>query len=207
MCAIAGRYRTMGGMSEQLPENPDGHPILAGLIALAGVAVAVGVVLGLVVLAGTSVLGLGGEEEGGTTTSERSMYLPKPKKTPAATAPAYTLAPADDESEVSEESDKPSKKPSASKSPRTQITLSASTTTSAPMEQFDLTGVYPGGEGAILQVQRFEGGAWTDFNATGSVSGGTFQIPIYTSLGGVNRFRVVDSDTELESNEIRITIG
>lgn len=197
-----------GGMSEQLPENPDGHPIVAGLVALAGVAVAVGLVIGVVVLAGTSVLGLGSDEGTSTTTSERSMYLPKPQKTPTETAPEYTLAPVEGgESSSEDASDEPSSEESESEAPRKQITLSASTTTSSPMEQFDLTGVYPTGEGAILQVQRFEGGSWVDFNATGSVSGGTFQIPIYTSQGGVNRFRVVDSDTELESNEIRITIG
>lgn len=193
-------------MSEQLPENPDGHPIAAGLIALVGVAVVVGLVLGLVVLAGTSVLGLGGESEESTSTSERSMYLPKPERTPKETEPQVTLAPGESESSASGESEA-SEKPSKSESPRKQITLSASTTTSAPMEQFDLTGVYPSGEGAILQVQRFEGGAWADFNATGSVSGGTFQIPIYTSQPGVNRFRVLDSDSGLESNEIRITIS
>lgn len=196
----------MVGMSEQLPENPDGHPILSGLAALAGVAVVVGLVLGLVVVAGTSVLGLGQDGATSTSTSERSMYLPKPQKTPTETAPQYTLAPVGGAGSHTP-TKKPSVKPTESASPRKQITLSASTTTSAPMEQFDLTGVYPSGEGAILQVQRFEGGAWVDFNATGSVSGGTFQIPIYTSQSGVNRFRVVDSDTELESNEIRITIG
>lgn len=193
-------------MSEQLPENPDGHPIAAGLIALVGVAVAVGLVLGLVVLAGTSVLGLGGEAEEGTSTSEATMYVPKPQKTPKDTDPAVTLAPGETESDPAGESG-PSESPSESESAREQITLSASTTTSAPMEQFDLTGVYPSGEGAILQVQRFEGGAWVDFNATGSVSGGTFQIPIYTSQAGVNRFRVLDSESGLESNEIRITIS
>jgi hypothetical protein len=192
-------------MSEHLPDEPDGHPILAGLIALAGVAVVVGLVLGLVVIAGTSVLGLGADSESTTSTSERSMYLPRPEKTPTATAPVYTLEPVPSGS--SEPSRSSSPRPTKSASPRKQISLSASTTSAGAMEPFDLTGVYPGGEGAILQVQRFESGAWTDFNATGSVSGETFQIPIQTSLPGVNRFRVLDSDTELESNEIRITIG
>ena len=41
------------------------------------------------------------------------------------------------------------------------------------MEQIDLTGVYPGGEGAILQVQRFEDGSWDDFPVAVSVSGET----------------------------------
>jgi pyruvate/2-oxoglutarate dehydrogenase complex dihydrolipoamide acyltransferase (E2) component len=192
-------------MSEQLPDRPDGHPIVSGLIALAGVTVAVGLVLGLLVVAGSSVLGLGGESDTGTSTSERSMYLPKPQKTPTETAPEVTLAPGASGSAEPERT--ASSEPTESASPRKQITLSASTTSASAMEQFDLTGVYPSGEGAILQVQRFEGGAWADFNATGSVSGGTFQIPIYTSQAGVNRFRVVDSDSGLESNEIRITIG
>lgn len=194
-------------MSEQLPENPDDHPIVAGLVALAGVAVAVGLVLGLVVIAGTSVLGLGGGGGEGTSSSERSMYLPQPQKTPSETTPELTLEPEATASGSAEPGGGPTKKPTRSASPRKQITLSASTTSASPMEQFDLTGVYPTGEGAILQVQRLENGAWADFNATGSVSGGTFQIPIYTSQPGVNRFRVLDLDTRLESNEIRITIG
>jgi hypothetical protein len=76
-----------------------------------------------------------------------------------------------------------------------------------PMQQFDLTGVYPGGEGAILGVQRFQDGQWVDFPATGSVSGGSFQIPVQTSKSGVNRFRVVDSDSDLKSDDVRVTVG
>ena len=81
-------------MSEQLPEGPDeGHPIVAGLVALVGVGLAVGVIIGLVVLAGTQVLGLGEDDGGGGATSERSMYLPRPQKTPQASGPEITLAP------------------------------------------------------------------------------------------------------------------
>ena len=75
------------------------------------------------------------------------------------------------------------------------------------METFDLTGVYPGGEGSILQVQRFTGGSWRDFPVTASVSDETFQTSVATSYSGPNRFRVVDTDTGLESNEVRVTIG
>ena len=74
------------------------------------------------------------------------------------------------------------------------------------MQRFDLTGVYPTGEGAILTVQRFENGGWQDFPATGSVSGRTFQIPVETSRSGPNRFRVVDSATGLKSGEVRVTV-
>ncbi len=191
-------------MSEQLPEGPE-HPIAAGLAALIGVTVAVGLILGLVVLAGTKVLGLDGGSDSGSSSGGRSMYLPRPQKTPSETAPQITLAPEDESSSTA--SSTPSNKPTATKSSRKQISLSSSTTQAAPMEQFNLTGVYPGGEGAILTVQRFQDGSWQDFPATGSVSGEAFQIPVQTSQPGPNRFRVVDSDSGLQSNEIRVTIG
>lgn len=191
-------------MSEQLPERPDErHPIAAGLVALAGVALVVGLILGLVVVAGASVLGLGGDGSGGGAGSERSMYLPRPEKTPAASGPEITLAPGQSTPASSGTTTEPTK----SKSPRKQITLSASATSAGPMETFDLTGVYPGGEGAILQVQRFTGGSWRDFPVTASVSDETFQTSVATSYSGPNRFRVVDTDTGLESNEVRVTIG
>ncbi len=191
-------------MSEQLPDRPDErHPIATGLVALVGVALVVGLILGLVVLAGTRVLGLRGDESSGTGGSERSMYLPRPEKTPAASGPQITLAPGESTPPSSGSAAAPTK----SASPRKQITLSASVTSAGPMETFDLTGVYPGGEGSILQVQRFTGGSWRDFPVTASVSDETFQTSVATSYSGPNRFRVVDTDTGLESNEVRVTIG
>ena len=88
-----------------------------------------------------------------------------------------------------------------------QITLSAGQTSVAPMEQIDLTGVYPGGEGAILQVQKFSGGAWQEFPVTAVVSNETFATFVQTSFQGVNRFRVVDNDTGVASNEVKGTVG
>ena len=205
--APLGRVPDNEHMSEQLPEGPrEEHPVAFGLVALVGVAVVVGLVLGLVVLAGTQVLGLGGGSDSAASSSERSMYLPAPEKTPAASGPEITLAP-EPGSSGKKDGPKSSGKPSKSESPRKQISLSASTTSAAPMEQFNLTGVYPGGEGVILTVQRFQDGSWQAFPATGSVSAETFQIPVQTSQPGANRFRVVDSDSGLESNEIRVTIG
>lgn len=197
----------MGRMSEQLPDRPDdeGHPIVAGVIALVGVGLVVGLILAVVVLVGTKVLGLGDGGSAGSASGEHSMYLPKPQKTPTPTDAQITLEPGTTptESDASSPSDDPSK----SKSPDKEISLSSSVTSVGPMEQFTLTGVYPGGEGAILQVQRFQGGEWTDFQATGSVSDETFAIPVQTGVPGMNRFRVVDTDSGLQSAEVRITIG
>lgn len=194
-------------MSEQLPERPDReHPIVAGLVAPVGVAVVVGLVLGLLVYAGSRVLGLGGDGGGDSTSADRSLYLPTPSETPTASGPQITLAP-EESSSGGGHPGGPSKSPSASKSSDKEISLSSSTTSAGPMQQFNLTGVYPGGEGAILTVQRFQDGSWQDFPATGSVSGETFQIPVQTSQPGVNKFRVVDSDSKLQSNVVKVTIG
>ena len=75
------------------------------------------------------------------------------------------------------------------------------------MEPIDLTGSYVGGEGAILQVQQFEDGAWADFPVTVPVNGDSFTTYVQTGDTGLNRFRVVDSETGEESNEVRIQIG
>lgn len=189
-------------MADKLPDRlSEEHPIIAGLVALVGVGLVVGLVIGLVVLAGTKVLGVGGDEESAAGNGRATLYLPTPSKTSEGTDPQITLAPGE---ETSSESESPSKSPS--ETPDREITLSASTTEAGPMEQFQLTGVYPQGEGAILTVQRMQDGSWVDFPATGSVSGETFQIAVQTSKSGVNRFRVVDTDTGLESREVRVTV-
>ena len=193
-------------MAEQLPERPsDGHPIAAGFAALIGVALVVGLILGLVVLAGTKVLGIGEGSDSTSTGAERSMYLPMPEKTPTASEPEITLGgePQQPEAGGSGKPDKPGK----SETPDRQITLSASASAVGPMQQFDLTGSYPGGEGAIVQVQRAVGDEWLDFPATGAVSGESFTIPVQTSQPGVNRLRVIDTDSGLKSNVVRVDIG
>ena len=180
--------------------------MLTGLLALVGVAVAVGLILGVVALVGTKVLGLDGGASSSQAAAERSMYLPKPSRTQQPSGPLITLAPGETQP-AAPSSSAPPKKPTKSKSPKTQISLSAGETAVSPMQQIDLTGVYPGGEGAILQVQRFTDGGWQDFPVTVSVSNETFSTYVQTSQGGVNRFRVVDTDTGLQSREVRITVG
>ena len=190
-------------MADEMPDRPSGeHPIVAGLVALVGVGLVVGLVIGLVVLAGTKVLGIGGGDEDSTANDRASLYLPTPSKTSAATDPEITLAPG----ETSSGSDATASE-SPSKTPEREISLSSSTVEVGPMEQFNLTGVYPKGEGAILTVQRFQDGSWVTFPATGSVSGEAFQIAVQTSKSGVNRFRVVDTDSGLESGEVRVTVA
>jgi hypothetical protein len=180
----------------------ENRPVVAGLVALAAVAVAVGLVAALTVVAGAHMLGLGGGhtaavagEEGGT------MVVPKPEKTPPASGPSITLG-----SEPTSSGPTKTNKP-AFHEPKSRISLQTGQTSVAPMGRIDLTGTYPGGEGAVLNVQKLSNGTWQDFySVSATVTNGTFSTWIQTGTPGVNHFRVIDSDTDKASNEVRVTI-
>lgn len=197
----------MGGMADRLDEQGSReHPVAYGLVALVGVGVVVGLVMGLAALAGARVIGVGEPATESTGGGEASMYLPKPERTKPNTDPQLTLAPGEEAPPSAAESD-PEESESTAK-PEKAISLSVGQTTVAPMQNIDLTGVYPGGEGAILQVQRFENGAWVDFySITASVSNQTFATYVQTGQPGVQRFRMMDTSTGEASNEVKVTVG
>ena len=175
--------------------DTENRPVLTGLIALVGVSVAIGLLGGLAIMIGVNATGIGGT----TTASEDSgtpstFELPQPSDTGSS-------APAPDPVEPS-----PGTEPTT-EAPAEGIPLSATQQSVSPMQQIDLTGTYQGGEGAILQVQRLENGAWSDFPVTMSVSGGTFATYVQTSRTGPNKFRVVDTDTQVTSNEVTVAVG
>jgi hypothetical protein len=178
------------------------RPVLAGLLALVGVAVAVGLVAAVAVLGGAHLLGLGGgRAEGGVDGAGATMYLPKPHKTQPASGPSITLGSSATESSPT---NTPTLNPNK---PKKRISLQAGEQSVAPMGRIDLSGTYPGGEGAVLNVQKFSNGSWQDFySISASVTNGTFQTYIQTGTPGPNRFRVIDSDTQLASNPVKVTI-
>jgi hypothetical protein len=182
------------------------HPIAAGLLALLAVGLTVGLILGGAALGATQLLGVGEEDSASDDSSSgASLYLPQPSKTGRPDGPLITLAPTGQGTGESEPTT-PDSEPSESESKESAISLSAGQTEVGPMEPIDLTGVYPGGEGAILQVQQFEGGKWTDFPVTSSVSNETFTTYIQTGAIGLNRFRMIDTDNGKTSNEVRVRI-
>ncbi len=177
------------------------RPIVFGLLALVGVAVAVGLVASVAVVLGAHVLGLGGGNaavvagDGGAT-----MVVPKPVKTQPADGPSITLG----SNPTAQDSDS---QPPKIKKPKTQISLQAGQTSVSPMGRIDLTGTYPGGEGAVLNVQKFSNGTWQDFySISATVTNGTFSTYIQTGTPGMNRFRVIDSDTHRASNQVKVQI-
>ena len=176
----------------------EGHPIISGLAALIGVGVVVGLLVSGAALAASSMLGLGGDDGDGTASSQQSMYLPKPSDTESASGPQITLQPGQET---------PSGTATTEAPPEFPISLSAAATEVGPMEEIYLTGVYPGGEGAVVQVQRFENGKWDDFATVDAVvSGETFSTYVQTAHVGVNKFRVRDTDTQAVSNEVRVKV-
>lgn len=177
----------------------ENRPVLTGLLALVGVAVAVGLVAALAVVAGAHVLGLGGGHAAVAGDSGATMYLPKPQKTKPADGPSITLGSNPTQSGTT-------KTPTIHK-PKKRISLQSGETSVAAMGRIDLTGTYPGGEGAVLNVQKFSNGSWQDFySISATVTNGTFSTYIQTGTPGNNRFRVIDSDTHLASNPVSVTI-
>lgn len=193
------------GVDDDLqPRDRGEHPVLSGVIALVGVAVVVGLILGGGALAATKVLGVDGETTSADDASaSETLYLPPRERTGESTGPYITLAPGATEAPGS---GLPSVPATPTKHADT-ITLSAGQTAVGQMEPIDLSGTYPGGEGSILQVQQYQNGAWADFPVTIPVDGDSFSTFIQASAIGPNRFRVVDTDTDLASNEIRVKIG
>ena len=175
--------------------DSENRPVLTGLIALVGVAVAIGLLGGLAVMVGVKATGIGDTSSASDDSGTPSTFqLPRPSDTGSS-------APAPDPVEPSPGTD------TSSEAPAEAISLTAVQQSVSPMQQIDLTGTYQSGEGAILQVQRFENGAWRDFPVTMSVSGGTFATYVQTARTGPNKFRVVDTDTEVTSNEVTVTVG
>lgn len=195
-------------MSEQLPdEAPDRsesrvRPVVWGLVALVAVAVLVGGVLAIGANVATKVTGLSASGDGATAsaTQRETLYLPEPTE---AGEPSDYVSLADvpePKLPSSTFSDKPKK-------PKTEITLFAAQDSVGQMEQIDLSGSYVNGSGAVLRVQQFKDGGWSDFPVTVPVNGDSFATYIQASALGENRFRVLDTDTGKASNEIRVTIS
>ncbi|MGD9961561.1 hypothetical protein [Nocardioides sp.] len=179
------------------------RPVLTGLIALVAVAAVVGLLLGGAALFGTRILGLGGDQDAtGAATGGDSLYLPTPSPTAEGTGPLITLAPGDPTPTTSAPASSPTKKP------KREIKLVAGQASVGSFDEIDLSGSYPLGEGSILQVQRLENGTWVGFYSVSvTVTNGSFSTFVQTSRTGVNKFRVVDSDTDTKSNAVSVKVG
>ena len=192
------------------------HPIAAGVTALVAVAVGVGLIVGMAMFVGVNLMGLGGGGAPGDQATDpdagASLYAPPPKPTKTATGPAITLH-ASPTSTPEKQGASTSTSPSPSKTVaarpvKKEITLQAGTVSAKPMERIGLSGIYPGGEGAILRLERNDGHGWEDFGIPDiPVRGEQFSTVIQSGRVGKHQFRVKDVDTGTYSNPVTVTIG
>lgn len=169
--------------------------LVIGLSALLAIGVLIGGIFAVIAVKAADYAGIG--EDRGTsspapilpTTGDRTSTAP-----PTTTATEPTTPP------------KPTKP--TKRKPQHPITLTASPPSVGSFERVNLSGRYPGHDGARLQVQRSLGsGPWADFPIDTSVSDGGYATYIQTSMLGVNHFRMLDKTTGAMSNVATVTIG
>lgn len=190
----------MGGMARNDDEDaPWTRQLLVGVAAVAVVALLIGGIVSVVALGAAKVTGIGSARP--SATAKPSLYLPSEQ--PTTKVDPYP---------------EPSGGPSASSS---ATTPGPSTATAKPLaiklrasppevvagERITLTGSYRGHDGARLQVQRYDGGAWGDFPVQTTVAGGEFSTYITTSRTGINRLRMADPAGDVTSQVVRVTVG
>lgn len=191
-----------------MPSPDEKHPIIAGLIALVSVTAAVGVIVAVAGVLGSHLVHPSAAGNSGTLGDGASLYAPMPKPTKAASGPLMTLS-ANPSGSSSASSSPSATSSSSSAKPSKKISLSASVVSASAMQQFTISGTYPGGEGHIVRLQRkMPGSGWGTFGIPDmDVQGGQFSSSVQTGHTGQNLFRVKDVDTGLTSNTVRVTIG
>ncbi len=182
-------------------DAPWTRQLLVGAGALVAVALVIGAVVSAVALGAARVSGINDARP--TASATPTLYMPsdEPTTTPEPFPDPEGPTTSGDPSPSPDEPSGPPKKRAKT------ISLQAFPQRVGPNGRINLTGVYQGGgEGARLQVQRFES-KWVDFPVSTSVSGGVFKTYVYSGREGANRFRVVDTGTDRASNAVRVTIG
>lgn len=175
------------------------RPVLVGLAAMAGAALVVGLVIGLVLAGAANVGGLGSSGSADAS-GDATLFIP-PLVPTTSSAPSAPTSSSD-----SPESGKTHKKKHKKKK-EPALTLSAFPQKVAPSERINLTGAYRDGEGVVLQVQRLENGSWHDFPVKATVRGGIFTTWVQTGRAGENRFRVYDPAADRASAPVTVTVG
>lgn len=191
----------IGAMALRGDEESGLRQVLLGLGALVVVTALVAGIVSAVALGAARLGGLG-ETSGGGPAAQPSLYFPTGEPTTRPQAYPDPVGPSKDPTEEQTE-ETPDPRPDRKSR---KITLQAFPLEVGPGERITMTGVYPAGEGATLQVQRRENGQWTDFPVSATVSGGTYSTYILTSRSGKARFRMADKALERASNVVTVTI-
>ena len=168
--------------------------LLVGLSMLLVIAVLLGGILAVIAVKAADYVGLG--NGAGLSTSSPGPILPTTGDATHTPAPSTNTPPS------TTTTPKPHKT-------RSGLTLTASPKSVASFGRINLTGSYPGHDGAAVQVQRaLKNGPWQDFPVSPTtVSGGSYATYVQTSMVGINHFRMVDVVTGKASNIVTVRIG
>lgn len=171
--------------------------LVIGLSALLAIGVLIGGIVAVIAVKAADYAGIG-DDRGNSSPAPILPTTGDATKTATPTIPTEPTTP---------KTPRTPRTPTRSK-PHHAITLTASPTRVGSLERINLSGRYPGHDGATLQVQRSLGaGPWADFPVDTSVSTDTYATYIQTSMLGVNRFRMLDKTTGKTSNVATVKIG
>ncbi len=187
------------------------NPIASGLVALVAVAVVVGVLAGIAVLAGTRMLGVsggGGGSSSGEAGGGASLVMPPPVPTQRQSDPLITLAPTQEPTQTT--TAEATRTPAAAKTTdgEPQLVLTVTPLSVASGEEVMLSGTYVRGEGSVLDIwYSVEGGPWEEFGLDVNVSGSIFQINVQTWKTGDIRWQVRDESSGRKSEPVTVHYG
>lgn len=175
--------------------------LLTALLAMAGVALLVGLALAGAAMTVFNVFGVG--ETGASAAGgggDATLYLPRYHPTKSVASDLGLPTPVESETPSDEPTDEASRQVD-------QIMLTVAPRSVGPGERINFTGSYVNGEGVALQIQRKEGRTWTDFPVTATVRGGVFSTWIQTTRTGDSPFRMYDEQADRASNVLVVSVG
>lgn len=181
-------------------------------LTVAGIAVVIGLAIGGLTAGAIYMTGVLPEAQP-TPTPTESVHGEDSTPSPSlkTSAPEDSASPSPRQTSRARAKPTPSKtsEPTKTREPERKrpIRLQASASSVGSFEQVTLSGRYPGGNGTTLQVQRREGGSWTSFPTSATVSDGTFSTYVASGQSGPNAFRVVDPSTGRASNVVVVNVS
>jgi hypothetical protein len=187
-------------------EDPVGarnRAILFGLVTLVVLGIVIGLSVGIIGSRAVDSTGLDDVRAPNNPAGPTDDPIEDFTAGPTPTEDTFEPATPDEPTETTEPSPT---EPSKTRDPR-EATLNASPLQANTSEQVSLTGRFPGlGAGILLQVQRREGGVWTDFPVTMTTDhGGVYSTWIITGHTGANRFRI-KSETGVSTPTVIVQI-
>ncbi len=183
-------------MTNHEPDPERQEQIASAVAKVIGVALALGLVIGLGTWVLVKAVGLDSVESTGVPIRVDPI-TPSALPTSALPQPTQTAGPGSDSPE----------EPTFSVNPgKDNLLLNASPLFVESMERINLTGQWPGRDAVSLLVQRFEDGEWVDFGVQTRVKIGTYETFVLTGRGGDNKFRVFEPDSGTASNTVTVTV-